>query len=351
VTGGAGFIGCAVSSFLVQFGLPVIYADNLLEQVHPSQTRPQALHPDVTLIKADVRDDAFWASFMKDWAPSIVLHLAAETGTGQSLTESARHASVNVTGTAMMLDAFARADHRPEQFVLTSSRAVYGEGKWITPSGQCFYAQPRSFVDLSAASWLPKGAAGQTGTPLPHRADKVFPSPTSVYGATKLTQEHMLSAWAQAFGVPLTVLRLQNVYGPGQSPFNSYTGIMNIFHRLARAGEAIEVYEDGDIGRDFVFITDVANAISSAILNPPEGVRTLDVGTGVATTIHQAAITIAEMHGAPSPVVSGKFRNGDVRWAVADPEPLKAQLNVSAQVDMASGMRLLGDWLVANGFA
>jgi dTDP-L-rhamnose 4-epimerase len=178
-----------------------------------------------------------------------------------------------------------------------------------------------------------------------------FPNPSSIYGATKLAQEHVIRAWAAAMEVPATVLRFQNVYGPGQSPFNPYTGIINLFHRIAYSGGAIEVYEDGQIGRDFVFIDDVVDAICAAIDRPPSGLRLLDVGSGVPTTIADAARHIAALHGAPEPVICGKFRDGDVRWAVADVDDLEAQLAVRAQTDfLSAGAEKVGDWLVAKGF-
>ncbi len=165
-----------------------------------------------------------------------------------------------------------------------------------------------------------------------------FPNPTSVYGATKLAQEHILAAWCGAMQVPLSVFRLQNVYGPGQSPFNSYTGIITLFHRMARKAQTLEIYEDGEIGRDFVFIDDVVVALMAGLRQPPAGLRTLDVGSGVVTTIAEAAKSIAAMHGAPDPQISGKFRDGDVRWAVADGAPLEQSLGVQARINF-SGRR------------
>jgi dTDP-L-rhamnose 4-epimerase len=257
---------------------------------------------------------------------------------------------VNVVGTTQMLDAFTRHGHLPQEFVLTSSRAVYGEGRWEGADGSTFYPSGRSHHQLSRGEWGFQ-AGGVPATPSPHRASEIFPNPSSVYGSTKLAQEHVLKSWCSAMNVPATVLRLQNVYGPGQSPFNPYTGIINIFHKIAYAGGSIEVYEDGEIGRDFVFIDDVVRSILAALQTHAEGVRQLDVGTGKATTIMDAAKLIAGLHNAPDPVVCGKFRDGDIRWAVADAEPLVKELGVSANVDfIESGGRLVGEWLLARGY-
>ena len=350
ITGGAGFIGCGLSRLLGPRDKPIVAIDNLHEQVHRSRQRPTDLAGEVELLVGDVCDPAMWDRFLTDHRPNTVIHLAAETGTAQSLTEATRHSQVNVVGTTQMLDAFTRAGITPEHIVLTSSRAIYGEGAWANSDGKIFYPAPRSHQQLERQEW---GFSwdGESLQAVAHRAGRIFPAPSSIYGATKLAQEHIVSAWATAMKVPVSILRLQNVYGPGQSPFNPYTGIINIFHRVAYAGGKIDVYEDGLIGRDFVYIDDVLRAIVAAVDTPPKALRTLDVGTGRPTTILEAAEHIAKLHRAPQPVISGKFRDGDVRWAVADPQGLAEDLNVRSEVDfLNSGARLVGEWLQAKGF-
>jgi dTDP-L-rhamnose 4-epimerase len=351
ITGGAGFIGSALAERLGASGLPIVAVDNLHPQIHPEQKRPEALPAFVTLHVGDVTEFSTWEDVLAKWHPEVLVHLAAETGTGQSLTEATRHADVNVVGTTAMLDAFSRHCVKPAHVVLASSRAVYGEGAWEDARGTVFYPPPRSHAILAAAQWDPIAPGGGKASPLAHSAATVFPAPTSVYGATKLAQEHILAAWCGAMQVPLSVFRLQNVYGPGQSPFNAYTGIITLFIRLARQGQQLEVYEDGEIGRDFVFIDDVVAALAAGIAHPPTDQRTLDVGHGVATTIHDAARTVAGQHGAPEPKICGKFRDGDVRWAVADPAPLADALSVRAQVSFDEGAHRVGQWLIERGYA
>lgn len=350
ITGGAGFIGCAVAKRLVGTGQKVVAIDNMHPQVHRSPGRPEALPDDVELIVADVCDADFWDRFLASNRPTTILHFAAETGTAQSLSESNRHAMVNVVGTTQMLDAFSRAGILPKHIVLSSSRAVYGEGAWSCGGGERFYPAVRTHQQLERGEW-DFSRDGQPATPLVHRAADTMPNPSSIYGATKLAQEHIIKAWCAAMGIPASILRFQNVYGPGQSPFNPYTGIINLFHRQAYAGQAIQVYEDGEIGRDFVFIDDVADAVAAAVNHPPETLRTLDVGSGKATTILAAARHIAELHNAPEPVVCGKFRDGDIRWAVACPADLAADLGITATVDfLGHGARVVGEWLESKGF-
>jgi dTDP-L-rhamnose 4-epimerase len=195
-------------------------------------------------------------------------------------------------------------------------------------------------------------AEGRPATPLAADAATTHTNPSSVYGSTKLAQELVLRNWAASFSVPLSVFRLQNVYGPGQSPHNPYTGIITLFHRLASRGETLDVYEDGGINRDFVYIDDVVSALSAGLDRLPDsgGPRVLDVGNGVVTSIHDAARMIAAHHGAPEPVVSGKFRDGDVRSAWADITATRAALDWSPAWSFRDGSAAVSDWLKRGGF-
>lgn len=264
VTGGAGFIGCALSHLGAQSADRWVALDVLHPQVHPSQERPSALAEKAELIVGDVTDPEMWDKVLADVKPDVIVHLAAETGTAQSLHEATRHAHVNVVGTTQMLDALGRHQHVPSHVVLSSSRAVYGEGSWKRSDGTLFSPGMRSHAQLEAGQWDFEGAC-----PVPSVAQTTVPAPTSVYGATKLAQENVLAAWAGSHDVPLSVLRFQNVYGPGQSLINSYTGIVSMFSQWAKAGQSIPIYEDGLITRDFVFIDDVAASLLAAMKLPP----------------------------------------------------------------------------------
>ncbi len=166
---------------------------------------------------------------------------------------------------------------------------------------------------------------------------------------TKLAQEQVLSNWCAARSVPLTTLRLQNVYGVGQSPYNPYTGIIVLFHRLAAAGKRIEVYEDGDMGRDFIYIDDVVQTMIKAIEYPLKVSRTIDVGSGAVKTILEAAQQIACIYSAPEPEITGAFRYGDIRWAVCDPADMQEQFEVTPRVGFVEGNERLSRWLRDTG--
>lgn len=346
VTGGAGFIGCALSAPLADHYDRVVAIDNLHPQVHASQERPEALDPRVELVRGDVTSASDWDALLADVRPTAVLHLAAETGTAQSLTEATRHAKVNVVGTTELLDALVRHDAVPERVVLTSSRAVYGEGAWSDAAGTLSYPGQRSAAMLEAGQWDFPGLE-----PTSFESSRVRPTPTSVYGATKLAQENVLTSWCLALDVTPVVFRLQNVYGPGQSLTNPYTGIVSLFAQMAKAGEVIPVYEDGQIIRDFVFIDDVAAAVLQGLLHSPATVDPWDIGSGQGTSILRLAQLVAEVYAAPAPQVTGQFRNGDVRAARCDISAATAALEWKPQVMVEDGVRQLCAWLDRAKFA
>jgi dTDP-L-rhamnose 4-epimerase len=275
--------------------------------------------------------------------PDVVIHLAAETGTGQSLCLATRHARVNVVGTTEMLDAFSRHDFVPEQILLSSSRAVYGEGAWKRArDGSVFYPGQRSKRQLEAGLWdFPEAVA------LPQEASRTEPRPCNIYAATKLAQEHIVRAWALSYGASATVLRLQNVYGPLQSLSNPYTGIVSLFCREALAGQTINLYEDGKMTRDFVYIADVVAAFLAALSAEPQSTP-LDIGSGSAATLAMLGQTIARIANAPEPIVSGKFRHGDVRHASCDVTAACASLRWQPKWCLEAGLDELCRWIARS---
>ena len=343
ITGGAGFIGTALARRLVEAGYGVAVMDILHPQVH-AEGAPIDLPSSVRLFTGDVTHAPDCDAVLRLFKPSQIVHLAAETGTAQSLSEATRHGSVNVVGTTQLLDALSRCGHVPAQLVLTSSRAVYGEGAWQS-GDHVFYPPPRSHAQLMAGHWDPQGPTGDPPVPLASSAEWTEPRPTNIYAATKLAQEHILSAWTAAHDTKLSVLRLQNVYGPGQSLTNSYTGIVALFARLAREKHTLEIYEDGRIIRDFVYIDDVIDGLFMAIETPTTLSRYVDIGSGVPTTIHGLAQQLATICGAPEPVIVGKFRDGDVRAARCDIEPATNELGWRPKWSLEEGTRALLDWI------
>lgn len=332
VTGGCGFIGTGVVRRCIEEGHRVVVADYLHPQVHPDTSAIAALPDGVDYQAIDVAHAPTMDAIVRATRPDTVVHLAAETGTGQSLTESSRHGSVNVVGTTNLLDACSRADHVPQRIVLTSSRAVYGEGAWMDDGEQSvFYPPQRSPHDLAAGRWDPPAPSGARATPLANRAGHTEPRPTNIYAATKLAQEHLITAWCTAMQSSARILRLQNVYGPGQSPSNAYTGVLTYFAVQASAGKKIAIFEDGEIGRDFVYVDDVVDELLAATSGVGNDV--CDVGSGLRSTIEQAAQVIAAVAAAPTPEITGEYRLGDVRsaWAHGTPAGERTPLDVGLQ--------------------
>jgi dTDP-L-rhamnose 4-epimerase len=343
ITGGAGFIGSALSHRLVKAGYDVAVMDVLHPQVHGGR-RAIDLPPSVRFFTGDVTHAPDWDAVLRLFHPSQIVHLAAETGTAQSLSQATRHGLVNVVGTTQLLDALSRSGLVPDQLVVASSRAVYGEGAWQAGT-QTFYPPPRSHAQLLAGIWDPQGPRGEPAVPLASCAGWTEPRPTNVYAATKLAQEQVLAAWTAAHDANLSVLRLQNVYGPGQSLTNSYTGIVALFARLSREQRPLEVYEDGRIVRDFVFIDDVVDAVFATVQRPATESRCLDIGSGVATTIHELAHKISAICDAPEPIVLPKFRDGDVRAASCTIERAKNELHWRPRWAFDDGLHALLEWI------
>ncbi len=342
VTGGAGFIGTTLARELADTAEQWVVLDNLHPQVHPGSQPPVDLPESVDLRVGDVTSAEDLDAVVADLRPDTVIHLAAETGTAQSLSESTRHGMVNVVGTTQLLDSLTRAGHVPGHFVLTSSRAVYGEGVWRNADGTTFQPGLRTHAQLEAGTW----DHGTGAEHVPNSVAGTHPHPINIYGATKLAQEQILAAWTGSHDTRLSALRLQNVYGPRQSLSNPYTGIVSLFSRLAREGQSIPLYEDGDITRDFVYIDDVVSALVAAIAAPPaDHLRVVDIGSGVRTTIGDLAREVARYHSAPEPHITGQYRDGDVRHASCTVDDTVKELDWEPRWSLRDGVAGLQEWI------
>lgn len=346
ITGGLGFIGTKLVEIL-HGSYEILIVDNLHPQVHEDRSALEAVPSGVEVLEIDVTDQDGMRRAAA-FHPDVVFHLAAETGTGQSLLQSRRHAEVNVVGTATLLDALS-ADRLPHRIVLPSSRAVYGEGHWESRSGSVELATARSSDQLSEGRWTPPPAAdgGELVRPVAHDARVHSPSPANVYAATKLAQEHMLRSWGVSLGVSYTICRLQNVFGHGQALGNPYTGVLTFMARQAAAGEEIHVFEGGGIVRDFVNVRDVAAALVSAAFVEVAANEVFDIGSGDGVTLYEVAARLAEQAGAPGPRRTDEYRAGDVRAAFADIRHAADKLGYRPSVPLADGLNELLSWASA----
>jgi dTDP-L-rhamnose 4-epimerase len=319
ITGGAGFIGTHLTRSLLKQGHKIVILDNFLPQVHGGGTSladDVAAH--VRLIRGDVTDEAVLRMAL-DGVQGVV-HLAAETGTGQSMYEIARYENTNLRGTALLYDLLAKQPgHAVERIVVASSRSIYGEGAYRCSVHGTVYPASRSVEDKQAGQFDPLCPSCDEiceSVPTPETAPF---QPSSFYGLTKQVQEQMVLMFGRVFDIPSVALRYQNVYGPGQSLKNPYTGILAIFSGLARANREIQVFEDGMESRDFVYIDDVVDATARALLSPLAGTLSVNIGSGARTNVLEVAHAINNYYGGRSEVrVSGAFRDGDIRHGTAD---------------------------------
>jgi len=346
ITGGAGFIGSRLADCLAPAHDVTAY-DNLHEQAHAGNSGNLARLEEggISLIKGDVRDASALRDAIARVDPTIIYHLAAETGTGQSFDMPTQYTEVNVTGTAHLIEAVRAQGPSVTRIVLAGSRSVYGEGAYVDRTGAPVTALARNPQDMERGDFAAKDITGGVLTPVPTNASCPV-APASVYASTKLMQEYLLRQAFWGTDVAVGVLRLQNVYGPGQSMNNPYTGVLSIFARQIQEGKILDIYEDGDIVRDFVLVDDVVRAF--AMMGEAETMpqSILDIGSGKASSIIEIARILLPLFGrSPDDLrVTGKFRPGDVRYALADIAPATAHLGWTPSVPLNEGLVRLADW-------
>lgn len=346
ITGGAGFIGAHLALHALEAGYSVRLLDNLSPQIHgkdPGYSPPQGAE----FLRGDVTDRTAFETALE--GVDAVVHLAAETGTGQSMYEIERYYRVNVQGTAVLFDVLANRPHRVGAVVLGSSRSVYGEGAYAChschPDGQRCYPEPRTPEQLARHEWAPTCPdCGQPVEAVATREDDRL-SPASVYAASKLAQEDLVRVNCRALGIQPVILRFQNVFGEGQSLKNPYTGILSIFSTRIRLGLSLPIFEDGEETRDFVHVEDVVRAILSGLERRSDIAHTINVGSGSPSTIMAVAFLLNQMLGGQvEPHVTGQYRVGDIRHNWADVSRLD-QFTGGPQILLEEGIRRYCAWV------
>lgn len=351
ITGGAGFIGKRLSAALIASGHRVTVFDSLHPQVHKNASdvvlELESLGAEI--VQADIRDADSLKSSVISFRPNVIVHLAAETGTGQSYDLPNRYCDVNVTGTTNVVEAARFAKEQGidlQRVILAGSRAVYGEGACLDASNNQVTAVPRKSDDLQKADFSPKNQHGIRLTPVPSRASSTVVAPSSIYASTKLMQEFILQQGLEQTGINVGILRLQNVYGAGQSLNNPYTGVLSIFCQQLLEGKVLNIFEDGEIVRDFVHVSDVVDAFVSLCEIDVLPRTIIDVGSGKPDTILNVANLMIEIMGLEGrrTRITGQFRAGDIRYAVADTSDAKKLLGWGPRVDLYHGISELVDW-------
>jgi dTDP-L-rhamnose 4-epimerase len=349
ITGGAGFIGSNLALSLIEKGYVITVLDNLSEQIHginPEQSSPLylSIKEKVNFIHGTVTSRADWEKAIAD--NEVIVHLAAETGTGQSMYQVSHYVNVNISGTALMLDILANSKTAVKKVVVASSRAIYGEGKYMSAELGAVYPAHRLADDMNKGQFevtYPgvSGALQLVGT---DEASTIHPS--SVYGITKYNQEQMVMTVCPTLGIAPVAFRYQNVYGPGQSLSNPYTGILSIFSTLIKNKMPINIFEDGKESRDFVFIDDVVTATTLGIENAGADGQVFNVGTGVAIPVMQVASLLVNHYGIEVPLqITGNYRLGDIRHNFADLTKIERLLGFKPAYSFEEGLRRFTDWV------
>lgn len=351
ITGGAGFIGTRLATRFAEDGHRVTVLDSLIPQVHgddPASTSPllRSLDGVAEVIRGSVTSKEDLRRALT--GATIVVHLAAETGTGQSMYEIDRYVDANVGGTAKMLDILANEEHSVHRVVIASSRSIYGEGAYETEDGRRVFPGHRADADMAQGDF-DVHIAGEGSLRLIPTDETAKLHPSSVYGITKQMQESLIMTVAPTIGIEGVTVRYQNVYGPGQSLKNPYTGILSIFSTLIRQGKQINIFEDGEESRDFVYIDDVVEATFLAATSPEAAGQTFNVGSGVATTVNEvvAALFAAFEREVPTRI-SGNYRLGDIRHNIADTRRLAAVLGFTPKVAFRDGVKSFVDWVLTE---
>ena len=358
ITGGAGFIGRYVARLCLARGDDVTVLDNFSPQIHGSRPQPEieqefqefvtgsvgSSSGTLTVLFGDVRNITTLEQALE--SQDAVIHLAAETGTGQSMYEIVRYEQVNIGGTAALLQCLTTKRYsKVRKLVLASSRAIYGEGKYLCHICGVVYPSTRSEAGLKVGRFEPQCPSCQGPCEVAPTDEASHSAPASFYGLTKQFQEEMVRLFADTLGLSAFILRFQNVYGPGQSLRNPYTGILAIFSNQARTDKPINIFEDGKESRDFVYVEDVAWATRRCLDTDITGTHTLNVGSGESVTIEQVATEIKAYFSSGTPLrVTGQFRLGDIRHGLADLARVKTVLGYEPRVKFHEGIRRFLTW-------
>lgn len=345
ITGGAGFIGSKIAFKLINQGYEVTILDNLSEQIHGKEASlPNELKNKVNFIKGDVRSKEDWKLALKD--QDAIIHLAAETGTGQSMYEISKYVEINIGGTAHLLDILTNEKHTIKKVVIASSRAIYGEGRYKCKVHGFVYPLARLDKDMRSGEFECKCPLCGETIELMSTDENSKIHPTSIYGITKYNQEQMLLVVCKAINIPAVAFRYQNVYGPGQSLSNPYTGILSIFSTRIKNGNSINIFEDGKETRDFVYIDDVVDATILGLEKEEANYHVFNVGSGVPTDVLTVTNTLKrEYYSNVEVAISGNYRLGDIRHNFADITKAKEILGFVPSYNFQQGIEKFVQWV------
>jgi len=347
ITGGAGFIGSAIIDKL-QKEYEVVVLDNFSPQIHGENYEDSYLYQKIKdkckIIKGDVRSYEDVNMILE--GVNYIVHLAAETGTGQSMYEINRYTDVNIMGTSNLFEAILKNKRAVKKIILASSRSVYGEGMYFCKEHGIVVPNSRKIEDMKNGDFEVKCPICSGSVELRRTTEKCPLNPVSYYAYTKLAQEKMLEVMCPTMNIPYTIFRYQNVYGAGQSLSNPYTGILSIFSKLLLQNQNINIFEDGKESRDFVHVSDVVMITCNALENEATNYQYINVGSGENISVMQVAETLKRLYASDSEIkVSGDFRKGDIRHNIADMSRGKELCDFVPAYNFEKGMEEFTDWV------
>ena len=343
VTGGAGLIGSHIVDLLIREGWTVRILDNLEPQTHKNG-KPEWVNPKAEFRQGFVQDYETMHSALLDI--DVVFHEAAYGG---YMPEMAKYVLVNSFGTAQLLEIIR--DHKLpiRKVVVASSQAVYSEGAALCPEHGHVVPLLRPAEQLRAGDFA-------VHCPICGKATASIATPEAtpgggetVYALTKVDQERLVLLWGKQTGTPTVALRYSCTYGPRQSLFNPYTGVIAIFCTRLLNGLAPVMYEDGGQTRDLCFVEDIARAnLLVATTDKLDGLP-VNVGSGRATSVRDLAGIIADQLGiAIEPLARGEFRPGEIRSLISDISRIRT-IGYEPQTTLEQGIGRYIAWIKTQG--
>ena len=339
VTGGAGLIGSHLADLLIEEGWRVRVLDNIEPNTH-KRGKPAWINKQADFKQGDLRDRETITQALRDI--DVVFHQAAYGG---YMPEIAKYVHVNSLGTAQMLEVIREKNLPIKKVIVASSQAVYSEGAGSCPKHGLVFPNVRPVEQLKRGDWsvrCPICNEPTTSVPTPENAPV---GGETVYGLTKVDQEKLVLLWGKQVGIPTVALRYSCTYGPRQSIFNPYTGVIAIFCTRLLNDLPPVLYEDGEQTRDFSFVEDIARAnLLAANTDTLDGLP-VNVGSGKGVSVREIAQRIGDALGIKiEPEINGEFRPGEMRHLTSATDRICA-IGYEPKVDLEQGIGRYLDWI------
>ena len=352
IIGGAGFIGSNITAKLFKNGYTVTIFDSFSPQIHGDKKNSQlykSVKDIAKVITGDVCNKKDWLNIIK--GHDAVIYLAAETGTAQSMYEITKYNQTNILGLSNFYENLITSKHSLKKIIIASSRSIYGEGKYYSEKYGFVYPSSRNKKDLLNQDFNVKCSISKLNLQAVATDEESKINPSSIYAISKYQQEQISFLMGKTLDIPTIALRYQNVYGPGQSLTNPYTGILSVLSTRILNNNDIDIYEDGNQSRDFVYIDDVVEATILALERDTEN-QIFNVGSGTPTTVYDVAKILKEVYNSNVNIkISNNFRIGDIRHNYADLTKISSELGFEPKIGFRDGINRFVKWVKTQKIA